>query len=438
MTKRTLTFILCLILTVSVLCSCDLIPKKDQDGFKDKSKKEQTEKETSAEIPEAEWKSAYLDYIEQRESSNDFSYYYSLAYVDADEIPELYVIGTSEAEGDTVCSYKNGSVIEQHVRRTRGASYVERSGFFINQNGNMGNVYTDVYKLDGNGFTRTFYAFMREYVISSSGDDYELGYEYSVMDIPTSEELYNAAIDAAFDFENAVNFSEAAVGYEKIKKLLSVDGDPLYDFIPESAKSYWRSDIINTLSSSGAYEMVEYGCLGAGLMDINFDGVPELAVIYSGGSMGNVCTVFFDISSGEELYYYDAPHYEDWDKISLCVYETQHGGYITVGEGSLRPETEYYLFTYTLDAQFFKCSELFAEAVNGSEYRYANEKISKSEYNEEKERFESTHNKIEETQIQLVYWKDLNTVSRQTAIASMADALINSSQEFIAFDFGGK
>ncbi len=436
MTKKTLTLLVCFILTALLLCSCEVSSGRSEDNFKDKpKKKELTESQTDNEAENNEWKYAYLNYIELMESKNDFGYYYSLAYVDADNIPELYVMGTSEAEGDTVCSYKNGSVIEQHVKRSLGASYIERSGIFINQNGNMGCCYTDVYKLDENGFTRTFYAFMREYVISSTGDDYELGYEYSVKDIPTNKDTYNAAINAAFDFSNAVKFSENAVTYEGIKKLLAIDGEPSYDFISKNAKSFWKSDIIETLSGTNAFEDREYGCLGAGLMDINFDGVPELVLLYAGGSMGNVCTFIYDISSSEKLYYYNAAHYEDWDKISLCVYATQNGEYFTVGEGSIRPETKFHLTTYTLNENF-DFDWLFCEAVDGTEYWYNNEKISKSEYDEKKQQFESTHDKIEQTQIQLVYWKDLNTESKQIAIEAMADALINSSQEFI--DFGGK
>ena len=43
-----------------------------------------------------------------------------------------------------------------------------------------------------------------------------LHYEYSVAEESVSEDEYNAAVNAAFDFENAARLNENEVGYDLI------------------------------------------------------------------------------------------------------------------------------------------------------------------------------------------------------------------------------
>ena len=46
---------------------------------------------------------------------------------------------------------------------------------------------------------------------------------------------------------------------------------------------------------------VMIACFAAGLMDINFDGTPELIAAYPGGSAGNVFLEFYDITAKTKL-----------------------------------------------------------------------------------------------------------------------------------------
>ena len=167
---------------------------------------------------ELEWKNAYLNYVESKKEETRL---YALVYVDSDHIPELYLRGLSEAGGDCVCSYKSGRVIEQHLKRTGGGEYVERSGMMINQNGNMGRCYTDVYELTENGFIKTLSALSVERVEPIENGEYTFSYDYSVEDKTVSEDDYNAAIHAAFDFARAARFDENAVTYDEIKQQLT-------------------------------------------------------------------------------------------------------------------------------------------------------------------------------------------------------------------------
>lgn len=80
---------------------------------------------------------------------------YALVYIDNDEIPELYVYGSFEAEGDWIYTINQESeVVSLNFNRTQGGSYIERSGLFCNDNGNMGFYNTDIFELKDGEFSR--------------------------------------------------------------------------------------------------------------------------------------------------------------------------------------------------------------------------------------------------------------------------------------------
>ncbi len=169
----------------------------------------------------SDYKQAYLDFLKDKKDSHRL---FALVYLDDDEIPELYLMGAYEAMGDMVCSFKNGLVMTQQLKRTGDGKYIERGGSVINQNdNNMERCYTDVYKLGENGFTKTFNALSIvhvEYIGGKGSEEYRFIYEYFVGDAPVSETEYHNAINAAFDFSQAVRLDENAVSYEEIVQQL--------------------------------------------------------------------------------------------------------------------------------------------------------------------------------------------------------------------------
>lgn len=171
--------------------------------------------QTNNETATSEWKTAYLEFIE---SNNGAYTSFGLVFVDDDDIPELYMSGVCEADGDRICSYKNGTVVDAYMNRKGGGKYVERGGTVINQNGHMGRCYTTVYKLDENGFTKTFSALSVEHYEHLGNEEYEITYEYSIEGQPVTEEAYNAAVSAAFDFAQGVQVYDNAVSYDEIKQ----------------------------------------------------------------------------------------------------------------------------------------------------------------------------------------------------------------------------
>ena len=163
---------------------------------------------TNNDLPE--WKTAYLDFLKDKDGEYVS---FALAYIDNDEIPELYMNGCCDATGDSVCSFKNGEVIEQQLNRTGGGRYIENSGQIYNYNGNMGCFLTHVYKLDNNGFNQTFKAHLIEHLGNK-----KITYEYSVEDKLVNEEKYNKAIESEFDIDKSIRLNENAVSYDAIKQ----------------------------------------------------------------------------------------------------------------------------------------------------------------------------------------------------------------------------
>ena len=216
--KKLIVLFLGLVVLSSMMCACQTQQTPQDNKTADNST--DTDKTSDAfdtpitgteDIPQ--WKTAYLDFLE---TEKDWHRSYALAYIDDDDIPELYLSGDCEATGDSVCSYKNGAVIKQSMNRIGNVRYIERSGNIINQNGNMGYVLTHVYKLDENGFTLMFEATSVEHVELLENGEYALRYEYSIGNNHASKSEYDAAVNGAFDFDNSINLYENSANYDSI------------------------------------------------------------------------------------------------------------------------------------------------------------------------------------------------------------------------------
>lgn len=213
MLKKTLILNVCFVILVVLLSSCQAKLKPSDEYLAIDATADHTQEPT---VPE--WKNAYLSFLE---TVKDYHLSYALVYLDDDDIPELYLSGDCEATGDGICSYKNGTVVEQRLNRIGGGRYIERGGVLINQNGNMGVCHTNTYRLTEDGFVLAFSALSVERVELTESDKYEVYYDYSIEDKPASEIEYNEAVEAAFDFTQSVRFDENAVEYDVIKQQIT-------------------------------------------------------------------------------------------------------------------------------------------------------------------------------------------------------------------------
>ena len=211
MLKKAFALFLSLIILSSLMCAC----RRSQVKNKESTKNSTSITQITGTDDTPEWKTAYLNFLEQEKDSHNS---YALVYIDGDDIPELYLSGIAEATGDSICSYKNGAIVEQQLNRIGGGWYIEKSGNVINQNGNMGHIYTHVYKLNEDGFILTFEALSAERVEVLENDEYKLHYEYSIGDKTVNESEYKSAVNAAFNFENAIRLNENEVNYDAIRQ----------------------------------------------------------------------------------------------------------------------------------------------------------------------------------------------------------------------------
>ena len=213
-----------------------------------------------------------------------------------------------------------------------------------------------------------------------------------------------------------------------------------YTFISREEKSAWKTKLSAVLSKT---EIHEYepgipGSFAIGLMDINFDNSPEVFAAHAGGSMGNVFIEIYDLDSGEQLISYNAAHWEDSGNIYLCVAD-KNGEYVVLSEGALRNDIGWMklidLLPKNIDSQavYLMTESLFAEALSNEaeHYEYKGNIVDKSQYDEYYRIFLDEYNKIESTQIQLIKWSSIEAENRNELVEKMADALINTSQDFI-------
>ena len=219
--KNLLAVFLCLILTASAVSynkeNENTNPDKTQNATQEYLKTEPQEKEESV---DSDYQKAYLEFLKDKKESHRL---FALVYVDNDDIPELYLSGVSEAEGDMICSLKNGVVVYQYLSRIGGGKYVERSGNIINQNGHMGLYYDNVYTLSENGFSQILNARYTERYEHIGNEEYNIYCDYFIGDTPVSEADYNNAVSSAFDLSKAVSLYENSVSYNTIIEQLHGD-----------------------------------------------------------------------------------------------------------------------------------------------------------------------------------------------------------------------
>ena len=202
MRTKVLVLLACFFLLATCLCACqDRVHHNDTN-----------------EIDPSVWKSAYLQIVE---SKKDINKKFALIYIDADNIPELYILGSSEAEGDMIYSYKNGEIVELHLARMFGGKYVERSGKIINQSGHMGNYIEYVYVLDDHGFTRILNASYTERIEEQENGEHTVIREYFIDGETVSEADYHNAVNSSFDISMSDELYTKSVSYDDIKKQLS-------------------------------------------------------------------------------------------------------------------------------------------------------------------------------------------------------------------------
>ena len=221
------------------------------------------------------------------------------------------------------------------------------------------------------------------------------------------------------------------------------DEDPV-SFLSQSLKNTWKEDLIDLFSNLDIWIPGNvYGSYAVGLMDLNFDNTPEVLVAYPGGSMGNVWVEIYDLKSHDEpIICYNAMGYQNAVFLYVAKVGKQH---VIVAEGSIRdPESGWCYCIESLSSDLYtgnlylKTENLFAIAdkINADgygPYYYMGESVDKSKFDEEYQTFRDTYEVIRPTEMQMVMWSEFDLSNQEKAAREMANALVNTSQQFIEY-----
>ena len=257
----------------------------------------------------------------------------------------------------------------------------------------------------------------------------------------------------ACDFSNHSHESETSTSTDSDESAAPNTDNTETDesiFISREEKNTWKSQLIYILSRCEIQDndLGISGSVAAGLMDLDFDNMPEVILAYPGGSMGNAPLEIYDLNTGEKLASYNASR-------NVYFYIAQKGDeFVLLNEGSIRITGADYVRSISmliadrnLGSDYLYASSLFRQSNEGEKitYEYIGEIVDKEKYDTLYQQFLIDYIKIQETQIQLIKWETLGKLewkdfgfkegvdpeSKERLAEKMADALITSSQEFI-------
>lgn len=190
----------------------DYLKQEESNTAEISSKSEQ--KNSGQEASSDEWKQAYINWVNQRPD-----WTYVLIDVNGDDIPEIATIGTCMADGGAVATYANGEVQELQTYRA-GIFYMQGQNAIDNEDGNMGNYYDRVFKIeDGKWVQIGDVAYGDESDDPVETDEYgndTINFKYTWNGKDVSEEEYSSNLGKVFNIDRAELISEQGVSASEI------------------------------------------------------------------------------------------------------------------------------------------------------------------------------------------------------------------------------
>ena len=169
------------------------------------------------------WKQAYINYIRATNAGDWMGY--QLIYINNDDIPELYLNGAAEAQGDLVCTFANGTVVSEQLSRVNGMAYLEKQNVFCNSNGNMGRFYDVIYSIQQGQIVQTHEGVygMEDNANPELDENGEVVYQYSWDGQEVSETEYKQKLNAVFNQQKAIHPSLDLYLYSKEEILAELE-----------------------------------------------------------------------------------------------------------------------------------------------------------------------------------------------------------------------
>ncbi len=174
------------------------------------------EEEEQDQVSENEdWKVIYFSYIQS--TMHEGWAGYRLIYLNDDQVPELYLMGSTTAQGDQICTYYDGRLETQNLGNG-GLSYLEKENLFCDSTGRMDVYYDRIYQIQDGHFVvmaEGKYGAKDNTNVQTDADGNPV-YQYSWDGEQMSKTQYEQRFQKLFDRQKAVRASEGTVSASEI------------------------------------------------------------------------------------------------------------------------------------------------------------------------------------------------------------------------------
>jgi hypothetical protein len=153
----------------------------------------------------ADWKKLYIDYIKNNPPSDPGMSYYSLIYINDDDIPELWINYGRSFEGSDLCTVSGGKLVVVHFSSV-DLSYIKRHNLFLISGVRQENYTHEVYRIEGGEFVLLYKGNYgaednTDVQLDAAGDPI---YRYYWDGKEVSAKEYELALSSVFDDSKAV------------------------------------------------------------------------------------------------------------------------------------------------------------------------------------------------------------------------------------------
>ena len=273
------------------------------------------------ENPLSGWQEAYITYLEGIERTYDeylgvYLDVYMLVNINGDSVPELFINFGTGAAGSVICTYFDGSVIEQAVS---SLSFIEGKNLFMDSGGRMDVYYDDIYCIENGAFISLgegdYGAEDNANIQYDSDGNPIYDYYWNGIQVSSAEEYQNL-LNEVYDLEQSVSFYDMVEYDSDLRRNI---GENVYDYegILEAVNNYSANrEIAGNRVSSDSAELLEhrlrtteYTSAGEVLNSIEFsysaDGMLASVAAYdSSGSQTGYVDITYDEFGNPLTWYY--------------------------------------------------------------------------------------------------------------------------------------
>ena len=270
--------------------------------------------------------------------------------------------------------------------------------------------------------------------------------------------------DGATDPSNLEEFeTHADAVYAYDLPTLSVTDD--FSYADDAQKQSWRASLVELLAAQHArsytvevdpdaehaenrYHFVE-GSVGAALLDVTGDGIPEVAVRYPGGSAGNSFYELYDLFTKEEIGSLSTGWTEDSALGTWAIYRDGTGNCKPFGTYNYRigwAETDTFYSTVEQSASGWNTHVLYHALYTlegdmtvgvtdrGYTFYEGSRQIDRAAFETALAALAASYTKLDGTDMVSIDWSELDgyskDASQQLLAEQMADALLKTAQRF--------